>query len=104
MSLNRSEQLIHDYLLKCPEERRHWQELVKREAVDQPDLHVAAAALDRELWRYFQERAEVAEPFRSFARREGGARTSMRGLAELLLRLWVPPPAKPKPSRLRFEP
>ncbi len=99
MSLNRSEQMVHDYLLKCPEERRHWQELVKREAAGHADLHAAAVNLERELWRYFRERAEVVEPFRSFARREGGARTSMRGLAELLLRLWVPPVAKPGAAR-----
>ncbi|NDC74786.1 hypothetical protein EBZ70_05765 [bacterium] len=104
MSLNRSEQMVHDYLLNRPEERRHWEELVKRKAEGQVDIHAAATVLERELWRYFQERAEVAEPFRSFVRREGGARTSMRSLAELLLRLWVPLSAKPKPSRLPFEP
>ncbi len=98
MSLNRSEQMVHDYLQNQPEERRHWQDLVRREAAGNEDVHVAAAALERELWRYFQERAAVVEPFRGFARREGGARTSMRGLAELLLRLWAPPPAKPKNS------
>jgi hypothetical protein len=103
MSLNRSEQMVHDYLLKHPEERGHWAELVKREAAGQVDGHAAATVLERELWRYFQERAEVVETFRSFARREGGARTSMRSLAELLLRLWVPVPAKPASSRLPFE-
>lgn len=103
MSLNRSEQMVYDYLLSRPEERRHWADLVKREVASQENIHAAATVLERELWRYFLERAEVVEPFRGFVRREGGARTSMRSLAECLIRLWAPPAAKPKPVRLPFE-
>lgn len=96
MSLNRNEQMIQDYLRARPDELRHWQEVVRREANRAGDPHEAAVWLERELWRYFEERAAVAEPFRGVARREGLVRTSMRNLAELLLRLWAPSAAKPK--------
>jgi hypothetical protein len=94
MSLNRSEQMLHDYLQCQPEERRHWEGVVKREAARADDPHAAAFALEGELWRYFVERSGVAEPFRGAARREGLARMSMRNLAELLLRRWAPPAPK----------
>lgn len=97
MSLNRNEQMVYDYLHSQPEERRHWEGVVKREAARAgEDLHSAAFSLEGDLWRYYVERAGVVEPFRGTARREGLARTSMRNLAELLLRQWAPPPAKPK--------
>ena len=92
MSLNRNEQMVYDYLHAQPEERRHWEGVVKREAARAADPHAAAFSLEGELWRYYVERASVAEPFRGVARREGIARMSMRNLAELLLRLWAPPP------------
>jgi hypothetical protein len=93
MSLNRTEQMIHDYLLSRTEELRYWQDRVRREAKQSEDPHAAAASLERGLWAYYEERAAVAEPFRSVVRREGLRRTSLRNLAELLLRLWAPPPA-----------
>jgi hypothetical protein len=94
MSLNRREQLTHDYLLARPDERRHWESVVRGEAARAAgDAHAAAAPLERALWAYFEERAAVTEPFRGEFRREGAARTSMKNLAELLLRLWAPPPA-----------
>ncbi len=94
MSLNRNEQMVYDYLQTQPEERRHWESVVKREVARADDPHAAAFTLEGELWRYHVERAGVAEPFRSAARREGLSRTSMRNLAELLIRLWAPPPPK----------
>lgn len=95
MSLNRNEQMTYDYLHAQVDEKRHWQETVRREfARAEGDAHAAAAVLERELWRYYVERAEVTEPFRGEARRAGLARTSMRNLAELLLRLWAPVPSK----------
>lgn len=94
MSLNRTEQMVYDYLQAQPDERRHWEDVVKREAARAVDTHAATFTLEAELWRYYVERAGVAEPFRSTARREGLARTSMRNLAELLVRLWAPPPVK----------
>jgi hypothetical protein len=63
------------------------------------DDHVAAAQLEPELWRYYQERSAVAAPFKEAAAIEGLQRTSMRNLAELLLRLWTEPRVKkPKPA------
>lgn len=94
MSLNRNEQLLFDYLQAKPEERRHWESVVVREAKRCGDAHAAAVALERELRRYFAERAGVTEPFRGVAQREGLPSTSMRNLAELLLRMWVAPVPK----------
>jgi hypothetical protein len=94
MSLNRNEQMVYDYLRSQPDERRHWESVIKREAGRAGDSHAAAFTVEGELWRYYVERSDVAEPFRSQVRREGLARTSMRNLAELLIRLWAPPPAK----------
>ena len=95
MSLNRSEQILFDYLQAQPDELHHWQEKVRGAARRHPDIHSAAAWLDHSLWDYFVERSAVAEPFLGIARSQGLARTSMKNLAELLLRLWVPPPPKP---------
>lgn len=98
MSLNRSEQILFDYLQAQPDELRHWQEKVRGTARRHPDIHSAAASLDHALWDYFVERSAVAEPFRGIAQRQGLARTSMKNLAELLLRLWAPPQPKPPGS------
>ncbi len=99
MSLNHAEKLVYDYLHAQPDELRHWQGVVRREATRETDLHAAATWLDGALWRYYAERAEVAEPFRGVARREGLTRTSMRNLAELLIRLGIAPSAQPpKPA------
>ncbi len=95
MSLNRSEQTVYDYLQAQPEERRYWREKVEALARREPDEHAAAATLARQLWDYFEERSAVASPFKEIAAREGLHRTSMRNLAELLLRLWV----EPRPKR-----
>jgi hypothetical protein len=96
MSLNRQEQMLYDYLQAQPDERRHWEGVVRREAARAADPHAAAFSLEAELWRYYLERADATEPFRGAVRREGAARTSLRNLAELLLRLWAPPPARAK--------
>ena len=101
MSLNRQEQMISAYLESHPDELRHWQGVVRREAARATDTHAAAVALDRELWRYFEERAAVAEPFRSVAAREGLRRTSLRNLAELLLRVWGPAHAPTDVARVK---
>lgn len=62
---------------------------------DEPDPDRIAFRLEAELWRYYLERAAVVPEFKEAASREGLGRTSMRNLAELLLRLW----AKPRPKR-----
>ncbi|MEY4488394.1 MAG: hypothetical protein RIQ79_902 [Verrucomicrobiota bacterium] len=103
MSLNRSEMLIYDYLQAQPDELRHWQGVVTRAARLNQNPHLAANSIEQDLWSYYLERASVVEPFRGAARQHGLARTSMKNLAELLLRLWVPPtpktikPADPSP-------
>jgi len=94
MSLNRTEQLLFDYVQKNPDERHHWQEKVRALAKTAPDGHRAAVLLDAELWRYFEERSRVAQPFLDLARRDGVCRISFRNLAEYLLRVWLP--ARPK--------
>jgi hypothetical protein len=98
MSLNRCEQRVFDYLQSHREEGQFWREKVRGVAKTAGDDHAAAARLDGELWRYYVERSAVAAPFREAARVEGLQRTSMKNLAELLLRLWVEPRAKKKPD------
>lgn len=96
VSLNRCEQRIFDYLQAQPEERRHWQRKIQAAAKDRPG-EGAVNRLEGELWRYYVERSAVAAPFREAVRHEGLHRTSMRNLAELLIRLWTEPPARPSP-------
>jgi hypothetical protein len=97
VSLNRSEQMIFDYLQGNPDERHFWQDKVRSTAKSEPDEHEAARLLEADLWGYYVERSGVVSPFRDEAGREGLPRTSMRNLAELLLRLWTEP--RPKPQR-----
>ena len=96
VSLNRCEQLLFEYMEKHPEERQYWVDKVRAAAAASADTHVASARLDAELWRYYLERAAVVPVLKQFARDHGVARTSMRNLAEYLLRLWAPP----KPRKL----
>ena len=98
MSLNRCEQRIFDYWRTQPEESRHWRRKVEAATGPGVDEAVAAGRLDGELWRYYVERSAVAAPFREAVRHEGLQRTSMRNLAELLIRLWTEPRPKPKPG------
>ena len=96
MSLNRSEQVVCDYVETNPEERGFWFDKVRAVAKEEGDDHAAAARLTEDLWSYYEERAAVVEPFKSMASREGLGRTSMRNLAEYWLRLWVAPRPKKK--------
>ena len=99
MSLNACEQRILDYLHSRPEEGQHWRHKVRGLARASGDPFAAATRLELDLWRYYEERSAVAEPFRSLARREPLRRTSMRNLAELLLQLWAEPaPRRPRPD------
>ncbi len=98
MSLNRSEQMIFDYLQRHPEERQHWEAKVRAEARNAPDDHVAADRLQGQLWDYYVERSGAASPFRETVQREGLQRISMRNLAEYLIRLWTPPRPKRQSS------
>ncbi|HEY0945631.1 MAG TPA: hypothetical protein VGD81_10200 [Opitutaceae bacterium] len=104
MSLNRSEQMVYDYVQAHPEERHFWTEKVRRVAAQSPDDHAAATQLADQLWAYYEERAGVVSPFREVVKREGLRRMSMRNLAEYLLRLWTVPRPKKKPAADALEP
>ena len=96
MSLNRSEQMVFDYIQRHPEERQFWVHKVQTISRSESDDHAAALLLESDLWRYYEERSSVASPFRETAQREGLRRTSMRNLAEYLMRLWLAPRPKKK--------
>ncbi len=96
MSLNRTEQMVFDYVQKNLDEKRHWQDKVSMISARACDPQGAAVSLEEELWRYLEERSAVASPFREIAQREGLRRTSLRNLAEYLFRLWAPVKAKGK--------
>jgi hypothetical protein len=98
VSLNRSEQRLFDYLQSHRDERQHWEQKVRSVVRENFDEHAACLRLEGELWRYYLERSAVAAPFKEAARHEGLARTSMRNLAELLVRLWTEPRRKSKPA------
>ncbi len=98
MSLNRSEQMVFDYIQRHPEERQFWMHKVQTIARAESGEHAAAMTLEGDLWRYFEERSAVVSPFRETAQREGLHRTSMRNLAEYLMRLWLAPRPKKKPA------
>ena len=100
MSLNRSEQRIFDYVQSHPEERQFWQGKVRAAAKAERDDFAAAARLEPELWRYYEERSGVVATLRDAARTDGPGRTSMKNLAELLIRLWV----EPRPKKKKSEP
>lgn len=99
MSLNRCEQRILDYVSANVDERQHWMDKVRSTARSCADAHEAARLLDGDLWAYYVERSQVAEPFRGAVRHEGLSRTSMKNLAEYWVRLWAP--FKPKQERTR---
>ena len=98
MSLNRWEQRVYDYWQSHRDERQFWQEKVRALSKSVGDDHAAAARLDGDLWRYYEERSGVVPVFKEAVRHEGVKRMSMKNLAELLLRLWVEPRPKKKPG------
>jgi hypothetical protein len=98
MSLNRSEQRVYDYFQSQADERHFWISKVQKIAREKSNDQTAVVRLlENELWSYYLERSAVAAPFREAARSEGLQRTSMKNLAELLVRLWVEPVPKRKP-------
>jgi len=99
MSLNRIELALYDYVKTHPEERQYWQDKVRALAADNPDPPGATARIDAELRRYFRERSSVLPEFNALARGASPAGTSLRNLAEHLMRLWTEPkPRKPAPA------
>jgi hypothetical protein len=98
MSLNRSEQLLYDYMQGQSEERQYWQNKVRAIVTESPEIPAAITRLDGELWRYYLERSDVAPVFVAAARAYGLKRTSMKNLAEHLVRVWTEPrPKSPRP-------
>ena len=97
MSLNRAEQRLFDYIQGHAEERQYWHDKVQSIARQLGDPHAAAVRIEADLWHYHRERSGIVPELRAAAAREGMARTSMRNLAEYMLRLWAPPPPK-KPA------
>lgn len=98
MSLNRCEQRVFDYLEKHPDERHFWIGKVQSISRRCSDDASAVSQLEPELWAYYKERSAVASPFKEAARAEGLQRTSMKNLAELMLRLWIEPRPRKKPA------
>jgi hypothetical protein len=98
VSLNPAEQRIFNYLQSKPDEGRFWREKVRVIGALPESNETIATRLERELWRYYEERSSTASPFREAVQREGKVRVSMRNLAELLLRLWTEPRPKKKPE------
>jgi hypothetical protein len=96
MSLNRNEQILFDYVQGKREERQYWQDKVQAIAKESLEIPDAVARLDTELWRYYLERSEVAPVFMAAVKTHGNRRTSMKNLAEHLIRMWTEP--RPKKS------
>ncbi|MBA3849129.1 MAG: hypothetical protein C0502_03935 [Opitutus sp.] len=97
MSLNRYEQTLFDYWERAPEERRHWQTKTMDAVKARPQPGEAARSLERELWDYFVERSGHVRALRDI--NAGGLRrVSLQNLAELMLRLWGPPPKPKRPG------
>ncbi len=88
MSLNRSEQMVLDYVVSHPDERQYWMDKVRSTSRACADVHEASLLLDGDIWSYYLERAQVVEPFRGTVLREGTKRISMRNLAEYWCRIW----------------
>ena len=98
MSLNRSEQAVFDYWTNQLDERRHWQSKVTEAARFAGPTAERARILERELWDYLVERSQHVETLRS-ALPTGARRVSLLNLAELILRLWAPPPKSKLPPQ-----
>jgi hypothetical protein len=97
MSLNRREQALYDYIRSHPEERQHFQDKVRAIVAGALEAPKAIARIDFELWRYYEERSTVVPAFLEAARVFGLKRTSMKNLAEFLVRLWTDPKTR-KPA------
>ena len=97
VSLNRTEQMLYAYVLKRPEERQYWREKVRALAAGLDGASGTVSKLDAELWRYYLERSAVEPAFKADIRAYGARKTSMKNLAEYLVRLWTDP--KPRPTQ-----
>lgn len=89
MSLNRYEQLLHDYIERLPEEKRFWGDRVVEVAKGNTRRETAALILNQELWEYFEERSRHEPEFERFFE-VGGSKLVMLNLSEYMLRMWAP--------------
>ncbi len=94
MSLNRFEQILYDYVKGHAEERQYWHDKVRAIVAESIDTPSGVARIDSELWRYYEERSSVVPAFGGTERDPGPRRTSMKNLAELLVRLWTEPKSR----------
>jgi hypothetical protein len=101
MSLNRSEQMLYDYVRGQSGERHYWQDKVRGFVAQSADIAAAVSRIDAELWRYYLERSEVTPVFVEAARSHGLKRISMKNLAEFLVRLWTEPRPRKPPQEAR---
>jgi hypothetical protein len=99
MSLNRSEQMILDFVQSHADERQFWQDKVRSVSRGAQNHFDAVTALEPELWAYYAERSRYTEPFKGTVLREGLRRISMKSLAEHWVRLWAPPKPKKQPPK-----
>ena len=98
MSLNRSEQSLYDYIKRHPEERQYIQGKVQTICASPVSAETATARLESELWRYYEERSAVVTEFKEAVRAFGLRRTSMRNLADYLVRIWTEPRPRKSPD------
>ena len=104
MSLNRCEQTLFDYVRGHSEERQYLQHKVRALFSASKEVPNAVARIDSELWRYYEERSAVIPAFNEILGTAGPRRTSMKNLAELLIRLWTEPrPRKIGSNESNFE-
>jgi hypothetical protein len=99
MSLNRCEHTLYDYIKGHRDEGQYLQEKVHKLIASSDDIPAAVMRINLELWRYYQERASVVPALAAAWGTGGLGRSSMKNLAELLVRLWAEPkPRKPAPQ------
>ncbi len=96
MSLNRSEQYLFDYITANKDEGQHWHAKVQAYFRKNVSLHDLVVPFESELWAYYVERAQGSPKFGQGMPTKDLRRTSMKNLAEHLLRLWGPPATKKK--------
>ena len=96
MSLNRCEQTLYDYVRGNPDERQYLQDKVRALFSASQEVPSAVARIDSELWRYYEERSSVIPAFNAALGTAGPRRTSMKNLAEFLVRQWTEPKPRSK--------
>jgi hypothetical protein len=97
MSLNRSEQILYDYIRRHPEERQYIHDKVQGICAGSSSPEGASSRIDSELWRYYEERSSFVPGLSEAAGPPGPRRISMKNLAEYLVRIWTEPRPRRQP-------